>query len=116
MAEPRRTEAALRPQWLDQPRPDRFSPERPDYEAVMAAHAQAVANGSLGYMDPSSGLFAMTSVYLRDRGWCCDRGCRHCPYAEAGTASETKIEDSPGRQDNDNGQDNDNRQDKPESE
>ncbi len=75
------TESKLRPDWRDQPRPDRLDRTDPDYERRMAAHRRAVDNGAMGYGDPDSGLFVMTATYLRDRGWCCDRGCRHCPYS-----------------------------------
>lgn len=71
---------ALRDNWLDQPKQDRLGSERPDYDACMTAHRSAAAAGSPGYRDPTTGLFVMTATYLRDRGWCCDRGCRHCPY------------------------------------
>jgi hypothetical protein len=27
-----------------------------------------------------NGLFVFTEQYLRDRGYCCTSGCRHCPY------------------------------------
>jgi hypothetical protein len=49
----------------------------------MAAHDRAVEYGHGGYLDPHSGLFVMTATSLRERGWCCQRGCRHCPYVEA---------------------------------
>lgn len=26
------------------------------------------------------GLLVFTSVYLLKRGYCCESGCRHCPY------------------------------------
>ena len=26
------------------------------------------------------GLVVLTAQYLRDRGYCCTSGCRHCPY------------------------------------
>lgn len=26
------------------------------------------------------GLFVFTSLYLLKRGYCCESGCRHCPY------------------------------------
>ena len=45
-----------------------------------AAHDAAVERGEAGYLDPDTGLFVMTSAYLLDRGYCCDNGCRHCPY------------------------------------
>jgi hypothetical protein len=27
-----------------------------------------------------NGLFVFTIAYLRERGYCCMSGCRHCPY------------------------------------
>ena len=32
------------------------------------------------------GLMVLTRRYLLNRGYCCDNGCRHCPYGadEAG--------------------------------
>jgi len=26
------------------------------------------------------GLFVFTAAFLRKRGYCCESGCRHCPY------------------------------------
>jgi Family of unknown function (DUF5522) len=26
------------------------------------------------------GFFVFTAHYLRNRGYCCESGCRHCPY------------------------------------
>lgn len=26
------------------------------------------------------GLMVFTAEYLRERGYCCTSGCRHCPY------------------------------------
>lgn len=49
----------------------------------MAVHNAAVAAGEAFYEDPESGLFVLTARYLADRGTCCDRGCRHCPYVES---------------------------------
>jgi hypothetical protein len=46
----------------------------------MASHDAAVAAGDAGYLDPDSGLFVLTAAFLADRGTCCGRGCRHCPY------------------------------------
>ena len=47
---------------------------------VLAAHRYAVSTGEDLYLDPLSGLWASTAVYLWERGTCCDNGCRHCPY------------------------------------
>jgi Family of unknown function (DUF5522) len=41
-----------------------------------------MADGRHCYRDPQSGLFALTAGYLAARGYCCERGCRHCPYVE----------------------------------
>jgi hypothetical protein len=27
-----------------------------------------------------NGLWVFTEHYLRKRGYCCESGCRHCPY------------------------------------
>lgn len=27
-----------------------------------------------------NGLMVLTSRYLSRRGYCCEQGCRHCPY------------------------------------
>jgi hypothetical protein len=27
-----------------------------------------------------NGLYVFTEHYLRRRGYCCESGCRHCPY------------------------------------
>jgi hypothetical protein len=29
-----------------------------------------------------NGLFVFTATFLRKRGYCCESGCRHCPYQE----------------------------------
>ena len=31
------------------------------------------------YMDPR-GFRVMTEKFLKDRGYCCGSGCKHCPY------------------------------------
>ena len=31
---------------------------------------------------PEIGLFVLTAKFLADRGACCERGCRHCPYIQ----------------------------------
>lgn len=51
--------------------------------AAARAHALADARGEDGYIDPESGLFALTANFLRRRGSCCGKGCRHCPWPAA---------------------------------
>jgi hypothetical protein len=68
------------PAALAEPDPARLDPARPDHGAVLAAHARALAAGEDGYLDPATGYWVFTAAYLWDRGTCCERGCRHCPY------------------------------------
>lgn len=49
-------------------------------EKALQIHRAACDAEEAGYIDPESGLFVMTSHYLRDRGYCCGNGCRHCPF------------------------------------
>ncbi|MCE2817478.1 MAG: DUF5522 domain-containing protein [Ilumatobacteraceae bacterium] len=48
--------------------------------AAEKAHDAAVAAGRDFYTDPDTGLMVMTSLYLKNRGYCCGNICRHCPY------------------------------------
>jgi len=36
-----------------------------------------------------NGLMVLTSHYLLRRGYCCEQGCRHCPYGFSETKSST---------------------------
>ncbi|MFI5045640.1 MAG: DUF5522 domain-containing protein [Acidimicrobiia bacterium] len=74
----RRDAVADRP--LAVPHASRLDPDREDYDDVLAAHADALASGADGYLDPRTGLFVFTAAWLVGRGSCCDTGCRHCPY------------------------------------
>jgi hypothetical protein len=62
------------------PHPDRLPPGDSCYDEIVAAHADAVHQGRGRYQDPDSGLWVMTARALWERGFCCDLGCRHCPY------------------------------------
>lgn len=37
-----------------------------------------------------------TAKYLRERGYCCESGCRHCPYGYR----KDQRSDTPGEDDN----------------
>ena len=74
----RKTVPAPRP--LTQPHPERLAPDQPRYDEILSRHAAALETGNSGYIDPLSGLFVLTAAFLADRGSCCDKGCRHCPY------------------------------------
>lgn len=62
------------------PDSERLAPDRPDYVEVLESHHRALLAGEAGYVDPATGLFALTARTLWDRGACCDSGCRHCPW------------------------------------
>jgi len=38
----------------------------------------ALIEGVDFYME--GGFLVFTEKFLRDRGYCCESGCRHCPY------------------------------------
>ena len=65
---------------IEWPREDRFPRSAAGYSEAMSRHRRAVTMNEAGYLDPSSGLFVLTARYLAERSWCCDNGCRHCPY------------------------------------
>lgn len=35
-----------------------------------------------------NGLWVFTEHYLRKRGYCCESGCRHCPYGYRNDAGD----------------------------
>ena len=35
------------------------------------------------YYINEQGLYVFTAKYLRERGYCCGSGCKHCPYTPA---------------------------------
>jgi hypothetical protein len=73
----------LRDDWRDTPDPRRLRDDHPQRAEILRAHADAVTRGLPVYADPVSGLSVFTAVFLADRGYCCESGCRHCPYVRA---------------------------------
>ncbi len=65
---------------LVEPHPSRLATGHPQRVEIMRRHAEAVANDVPVYADPTSGLSVFTAPFLASRGWCCDSGCRHCPF------------------------------------
>ena len=42
------------------------------------------------------GFLVFTGKFLRDRGYCCESGCRHCPYGFRGEQrTDVPVEDEP---------------------
>lgn len=62
------------------PHPARLAPGHPFHGEILAAHEAAMSRGEPVYRDPATGLVVFTARTLWDRGWCCDTGCRHCPF------------------------------------
>lgn len=70
------------PEELRQPAPSRLPLDHPRRAEILAAHGRALEQGRPAYGDPATGYWVFTAAYLWDRGFCCDTGCRHCPYVE----------------------------------
>lgn len=70
----------LRPDHEVVPLPRRYGPKHRGFVEGMARHAAAIQHGEPAYRDPLSGYSVFTARFLADRGYCCDSGCRHCPY------------------------------------
>lgn len=70
------------PPELAVPHPARCDPGRPDYAQILSLHAAAMRAGRDNYLDPATGYLVWTARFLWERGFCCDSGCRHCPYVQ----------------------------------
>jgi hypothetical protein len=66
-------------------RPDgRAERERASYFRMMEtddAEREVIKEGEDYYFE--DGLMVLTARYLLRRGYCCEQGCRHCPYGFA---------------------------------
>jgi hypothetical protein len=72
----------LRDQYLERPHRCRLSPGDAHFAEIMSRHSDAVSKGEPCYIDPTTGLSVFTAAFLADRGYCCESGCRHCPYID----------------------------------
>jgi hypothetical protein len=70
----------LRDEYLERAHARRLSARHPRYDEIVAAHARAVATGQPCYEESSTRLMVFTAAFLAERGYCCDSGCRHCPF------------------------------------
>ena len=43
-------------------------------------HNKACDEKKSYYIDPETGFSVFTEYFLKERGYCCSSGCRHCPY------------------------------------
>lgn len=49
-------------------------------EKYMKIHDEACRKGLTYYKDPKTGYIVFTQLHLKNRGYCCKSGCRHCAY------------------------------------
>jgi hypothetical protein len=47
-------------------------------KCIESASGEALVEGVDYYIE--NGLYVFTEHYLLKRGYCCQSGCRHCPY------------------------------------
>lgn len=71
--------AAVRDDW-EQPHPARLRPTHPQFDEIAERHRAALVANRPTYPDPVSGFSVFTAKFLADRGYCCESGCRHCPF------------------------------------
>ncbi len=79
---------ALRADHLYLPAPERLSLQHPLRLEILSRHRAAVESGIPTYRDPASGLAVLTAAFLAGRGYCCESGCRHCPFVGAEAPTE----------------------------
>ena len=70
----------LREDFVTVPLARRYSSRQRSFAEGMARHAAAIAASLPAYTDPVTGNTVFTATFLADRGYCCESGCRHCPY------------------------------------
>lgn len=63
-----------------------------DANSVSDNSAPAFIEGADYYLE--DGLMILTAIYLRKRGYCCENGCRHCPYSDAEREDQSKNSSS----------------------
>lgn len=69
-----------RDRWVEQPHVTRWDPDGDHAAEILERHGAAVDANLPTYADPISGFSVFTAAFLAKRGYCCDSGCRHCPF------------------------------------
>ncbi len=64
------------------PSAKRFNYTDPNAQARLELYLESLEAGSDFYFDVPSGFLVMTALKHIKRGFCCNSGCRHCPYIE----------------------------------
>lgn len=55
-----------------------FSDEKEKEEEPVEKKNEPLVEGKHYYIE--NGCYVFTEYYLKERGYCCSNGCRHCPY------------------------------------
>lgn len=76
------TSPTLRHDWRELPDPRRLSEQHPQRSEILRRHRAALERGEPVYTDPVSGFSVFTADFLASRSYCCESGCRHCPYVD----------------------------------
>jgi len=61
--------------------PKQTNTNEPQGEAELPARQETELQEGRDYY-VENGLLVFTAAFLRRRGYCCESGCRHCPYDE----------------------------------
>ncbi len=69
----------LRDDW-ERPHPSRLAPGHAHRDEILARHRASLDANLPTYRDPVSGFSVFTARFLAGRGYCCESGCRHCPF------------------------------------
>jgi hypothetical protein len=64
-------------------------------EEVNSDHPLSLLKEGVDYY-VEKGLFVFTSFYLLKRGYCCESGCRHCPYGFKKKADDKNPKEDKG--------------------
>jgi hypothetical protein len=47
------------------------------------------------YYFNEEGYMVLTELFLKERGYCCNMGCLHCPYKKTQTLPEEDFKNTP---------------------
>ena len=73
-------ETERRDDWRHRPHPRRLAPTHPRFDEIVELHDAALTGRLPIYVDPVSGFSVFTADFLSGRDYCCESGCRHCPF------------------------------------
>jgi hypothetical protein len=63
----------------------------PTTAAAAETSSQAIDLATAPDFSIENGLYVFTAAHHLRRGWCCGRGCRHCPYSPPHQEGNTQV-------------------------